>query len=127
VHCACGSIRVQSEMFSKALFNLLDNAIEATSSGHPVFIDASHTADGDLLWQIQDTGRGMDLDMLARLGEPHAGLGVALANAIIQQHGGMLRFESAPGVGTTASVWLPADVGDMQPGSLASGLPEWVM
>ena len=97
--------------FSDAIFHLLDNAIEATSPGSPVFVDARRLADGDILWQVVDTGRGMEPDALARLGDPRVagpGRGVALANAVIQEHGGVLRFESAPRVGTTASIWLPA-------------------
>ena len=111
VHCDCGSMCVQPEKFSDAIFHLLDNAIEATSPGSPVFVDARRSADGDILWQVVDTGRGMEPDALARLGDPRVagpGRGVALANAVIQEHGGVLRFESAPRVGTTASIWLPA-------------------
>jgi signal transduction histidine kinase len=110
VHCTCGPVWVQSEMFSEAIFRLLENAIAATKPGYPVFIDVRPGVAGQMVWQIQDTGKGMAMDAIASLGEPHAvGSGVALASAIIQRHGGVLRFESAPGVGTTASFSLPAN------------------
>jgi signal transduction histidine kinase len=36
-----------------------------------------------------------------------AGLGVAVARALIEQHGGRLEYQSAPGIGTTATIELP--------------------
>jgi two-component system, OmpR family, sensor histidine kinase BaeS len=109
VHCTCGPVWVQAETFSEAIFRLLENAITATRPGYPVYIDVRQSAAGEMLWQIQDTGKGMAMDAIARLGEPRsAGSGVGVANAIIQRHGGVLRFESAPGVGTTVTLWLPA-------------------
>jgi signal transduction histidine kinase len=60
----------------------------------------------------------MDAATLQRLGEPFfttkpvgkgagLGLGLAISYGIVRQHGGELRFESAPGAGTTATILLP--------------------
>ena len=113
VYCTSGPVWVEPRAFSDALFEVLDNAVRATRRGYPVFVHVRDTADGDVLWQIQDEGEGMTERDLARLGHaPDAAegrrLGVARAWALVEAHGGMLHFESAPRVGTTASIWLPA-------------------
>jgi histidine kinase/DNA gyrase B/HSP90-like ATPase len=114
VDCTCGRVWVQPQAFSEALYELLDNAVRATRKCHPVIVDACDTAEGDVLWQVQDAGDGMSDRTLAELGQsPQAtwaegsGNGVAFARAVIERHGGLLRFETASGVGTTASIWLP--------------------
>jgi len=115
VDCTYGWVWVQPPAFSEALYELLDNAVRATRTCHPVIVDVCDTTEGDVLWQVQDTGDGMSDRTLAELGQsPHArwadgsGNGVAFARAVVERHGGVLRFESARGVGTTASIWLPA-------------------
>ena len=108
LHCACRRVFVR-ETFSEALFHLLDNAILANRPGHPVILDVRDEKDGHV-WQIHDMGLGMVPSVLAKLGdagEDDAGLGVAIANAIIQEHQGVLSYESGAGVGTTATVWVP--------------------
>jgi signal transduction histidine kinase len=73
--------------------------------------------EGDVVWQVQDTGGGKSERGLAELGHPpHTaepegpGRGVALAQAVVEAHGGVLRFESARGVGTTATIWVPRPI-----------------
>lgn len=114
VHCTCHAVRVDPQAFSDALYELLDNAVRTTRRGYPVIVDIRDTDDGDVLWQVQDAGEGMTNQTLAQLGQapcaspPEApGLGVSRAWAVVEDHGGMLRFESARRVGTTASIWLP--------------------
>ena len=113
VHCTCGPVLVEPEAFSEALYQLLENAVRETRRGHPVMVDVRHGGDG-VLWHVQDAGQGMPVQDVARLGQltdvawPEGrGLGLALAWAVVEEHGGTLRFESAPGVGTTATIWLP--------------------
>ena len=74
--------------------------------------------DGDARIEIRDTGRGMTPDVLDRVGTPFfttresgTGLGVVLARSVFQRHGGALRYESAPGLGTTAVATLPLGPG----------------
>jgi signal transduction histidine kinase len=114
VHCSCAPVWVEPAAFSDALYELIHNAVRATRRGHPVMVDVRDTADGDVLWQIQDAGEGMAADDLARIGRPPEkarpdaqGLGIARAWTVVDDHYGLLRFESSPGVGTTASIWLP--------------------
>jgi CheY-like chemotaxis protein len=64
-----------------------------------------------------DTGAGMDVDTLARATEPFfttkpvnkgTGLGLAMARGFVEQLGGGIAIESAPGRGTAVHLWLPA-------------------
>jgi PAS domain S-box-containing protein len=66
--------------------------------------------------RIADTGVGMPPEILARAAEPFfttkareagTGLGLAMARGFAEQSGGALHVESAPGRGTTVSLWLP--------------------
>jgi signal transduction histidine kinase len=113
VYCACRRVRVQLCAFAAAAHELLHNAIQATRRRHPVILDVSETSAGDVLWQIRDSGHGMPKQVLSNLGKPPrsacggSGLGVALAWEVIERHDGLLRFESAKGIGTTTSIWLP--------------------
>ena len=70
-------------------------------------IEVRRTPEGDVLWQIHDHGEGMSVHGLRALGQPTSGLGVMFAWAVVEHHGGLLHFESAPGGGTTATIWLP--------------------
>jgi two-component system, NtrC family, sensor histidine kinase HydH len=97
----------------EALVDLVANAIDATPPGGEVEVEVRPSADAvEIL--VRDTGRGMPPDTLRRIGTPFfttrdegTGLGVALARSIIALHGGSLRYESAPGKGTTAIARLP--------------------
>jgi signal transduction histidine kinase len=97
----------------EALLNLAANAIEATPPGGEVVVEVRPSGD-DAEIVVRDTGRGMSAETLRRIGTPFfttrdegTGLGVVLARSVIVQHGGTLRYESAPGQGTSVRVTLP--------------------
>lgn len=115
VHASMPRFRLRQREFAEAMFNIVVNAIDAARKGYPVFVSAAKTRDGNLLWEVQDSGTGMVPAVLAWLGEPFRstregamGVGVPIARSIVEAHGGILSFESAPGVGTTARAWTPA-------------------
>ncbi len=65
---------------------------------------------------VTDTGTGMDAATLVRASEPFfttkpagqgTGLGLAMARGFAQQSGGAFSIDSAPGQGTTISLWFP--------------------
>ncbi|MBB5518264.1 sensor histidine kinase [Amphiplicatus metriothermophilus] len=100
------------------LLNLLSNAVKFTSDGG-VTLKALREGD-EIVLVVRDTGVGMSKAELAKLGARFtaahgdgvrgakgAGLGLALAFALAELHGGSMKLDSAPGEGVTARVRLP--------------------
>jgi two-component system cell cycle sensor histidine kinase/response regulator CckA len=65
---------------------------------------------------VQDSGVGMERDVLGRLFEPYfttkefglgGGLGLAITNSIVRDHGGWMEVESAPGKGSRFDAFFP--------------------
>jgi signal transduction histidine kinase len=99
----------------EALLNLAANALEATPPGGTLTLRWGEDAGGAWL-TLQDSGRGMSAEVLARVGTPFfttrergTGLGVVLARSVLAQHGGSLTFESEEGRGTRVTLRLPAE------------------
>jgi signal transduction histidine kinase len=97
--------------------NLVSNAIAYNKDGGTVFVGT--TTDGTSSWiLVRDTGVGISDADRSRLfqryykagGERRAGtgLGLAITRDIVRAHGGDLALHSAPGVGSTFIVKLPA-------------------
>lgn len=106
---------------SRALGNLLDNAIQGTPPDGQILIELPKPGREDE-WSaaivISDNGKGMSAHRLAQaLGgqregedgqfETRSGLGIPLARQLIEAQGGTLELKSEEGVGTTAIILLP--------------------
>ncbi|MBX3222638.1 MAG: HAMP domain-containing histidine kinase [Labilithrix sp.] len=118
VDCGGGRLSASEGELREALFNLISNAVEATPAHRSVYIHTEVTAGGEQVFRIHDSGAGMRREVLAQIGVPHrtfrrggSGLGVALARAIVNRHGGTLRFDSVRGRGTTVTIRLPQQGG----------------
>jgi len=105
----------------QVVLNLLTNAIKFTPKGGRVGLISSIEPNGVAWFRVTDTGIGMEATDIPRVLEPFgrtehgsrvdregAGLGLSLSKAIAELHGGTLEIESAPGLGTTVTVTLPA-------------------
>jgi len=66
--------------------------------------------------RVVDEGRGISAEDLRKIKDPFfttrraaggSGLGLAVSDRIVQDHGGALTYESEPGRGTTATLFLP--------------------
>ena len=103
-----------------AFSNLVTNAVRYTPAGGSVTVEAEVLDDGRLQMAVRDTGPGIAPEHLPRLTERFyrvdrsrsrdtggTGLGLAIVKHVVQRHGGELRIESMPGVGSTFTILLP--------------------
>jgi signal transduction histidine kinase len=103
--------------------NLLSNAVKFTPDGGSVSVSA---APADAGWRVvvTDDGMGIPADEqgqlfhrffrasnAARRGVPGAGLGLSIAHAVVQEHGGVIEVCSAVGRGTTVTVEMAGITG----------------
>lgn len=103
---------------SQLIFILLDNAVHYTSPGGSIFL-ALHRKSRGLELKIQDTGAGISPEDIGRLFDRFyradhtrqqnpdgAGLGLAIAKWIVEQHKGRISVKSRLGEGTTFLITL---------------------
>ena len=115
------SLLVDPRRLSQAIGNILANALKFTPESGQVRFTAQIAADGTVLLLVEDTGIGMEPETVAAALEPFrqldaslarrfegAGLGLSIAKALAELHGGALGVQSAVGEGTTVTITLPA-------------------
>ena len=125
-----GWARADPALLQQAINAIAANAREAMTQGGTLSIEtgtlvlgASHFPGRSneptgvwLVLSFADTGEGMDAAVASRLFEPYfttrefgkgAGLGLATAYGIVEQSGGHIDAQSAPGQGTTIRIYLP--------------------
>jgi len=115
------SIHVDPERLGEVLTNLLDNALRHTSAGGRVEVRAERRA-SDVELSVSDTGEGIAPEHLERVFERFfradparsratggSGIGLAIARAIVEAHGGTLQAENdGSGRGARFVIALPA-------------------
>ncbi|MGQ0627311.1 MAG: sensor histidine kinase, partial [Phycisphaerales bacterium] len=104
------------DLLSAALAEVIRNGIEAAGE-HPLELCVRvDSADGRLSISVKDRGMGMSDTALAHAFDPffsekpagrQVGVGLALARRFVQVMGGDILLESAPGRGTTATIFFP--------------------
>ncbi|HSJ59076.1 MAG TPA: ATP-binding protein, partial [Anaerolineae bacterium] len=108
-------VRTMPTALQQVFLNLLLNAVEATPEGGQVRVGTGHEPERKRVWvRFADTGPGIPPEVLERLFEPFQttkagglGLGLFISRNLVERAGGGIEVESAPGWGTTMSVWLP--------------------
>jgi signal transduction histidine kinase len=104
----------------QVLDNLVSNALKFTPEGGSVTLSA-HNGDGPLRVEVTDTGIGIPQEEMGQLFSrfyrastakrraiPGTGVGLVIARAIVEAHGGTISLESTEGAGTRVTVTLPA-------------------
>jgi two-component system sensor histidine kinase YesM len=96
--------------------NACVHGIESKTEPGWIFVRIYKT-DTEMVFEIEDTGIGMDEEVLNRIGENFyttkprgTGLGVSLSKEIIKLHGGVMKYESVLDKGTTVFIDLPKNV-----------------
>jgi PAS domain S-box-containing protein len=115
--------------------NLIFNSVDALPAGGAIYLRVGARG-GQAVIEVADSGVGMSAEVQARVFEPFfttkgasgTGLGLAMVFGIVEQHGGHIDVQSAPGNGTTFRITLPlvealAEVEMSPPPSVQVGPP----
>ncbi len=107
------------DMLERVVINLVGNAVKFTPERGRVTVALLAEQDSAVV-EVADTGIGIPLEEQERLFSrffrsslaqeqaiPGSGLGLSIAHAIVEKHGGEMTVESEPGEGTTFRVRLP--------------------
>ena len=123
-----GSYDIEAAKIRDCVSHLLLNAVKFTPDGGKVTLAAARTPGGGVEIRVSDTGTGIDASCRARLFEPfftgfdvshHSsghyefgrrglGLGLSIARAFVEMHGGTIVCTSDVGKGSTFTITLPA-------------------
>jgi signal transduction histidine kinase len=115
-----GLLRADPDRIEQAVLILVDNAAKYGEPGGSVELGA-HTRDGWLIVEVGDRGEGIPDEQLSRIFERFyrldgggrdrtnggAGLGLSIAAAIVEGHGGQVSATRRPGGGTIMTLTLP--------------------
>jgi signal transduction histidine kinase len=114
-----GTLNADADRLTQVLRNLVRNAVTHTEPGDRIVL-AARASGGRLEIAVSDSGRGIPPDQLEHIFERFyrsdesrsrdsgsSGLGLAIARAIVEAHGGQIHAESHPGEGATFHIELP--------------------
>lgn len=112
----CCTLALDPEKIERVFFNLLSNALKYTPDNGSITV--SYDCDGhDLTFSVADTGEGISehdlrsiFDRFYQVDRIHStgsGIGLSLAKAFVELHGGRISVESTPGKGSVFTVSLP--------------------
>ena len=114
--------RADAGQLAQVLLNLVANARTAMPSGGKLRIAtrtaaAAAGAPAQVALVVEDSGKGIALDIRERIFEPffttkddwsNVGLGLSVSYRIVEEHGGRIDVQSEPGHGATFTVYLPS-------------------
>ncbi|MFI2873722.1 two-component system sensor histidine kinase ZraS [Klebsiella aerogenes] len=110
------SIKADPDRLNQVLLNLYLNAMQAIGRDGVIHVSASEADRQRVKIVVKDSGKGMSDEELQAIFTPYfttkadgTGLGLAVVQNIIEQHGGTIRAESQPGAGAIFTLWLPVD------------------
>jgi two-component system sensor histidine kinase KdpD len=111
-------LEIDSGLVRRVLMQLLENARKYSPPDSPILIEA-RIEDGHAIISVMDRGQGIGPDELDHIFEKFyrgrrsraktegTGMGLAIAKAIIETHGGRIRAENRPGGGAAITISLP--------------------
>lgn len=111
-------VRCAPDKIERVLFNLLTNALRHTPADGAIAVIVSPD-DDEVVVAVEDTGNGLSAESLRRMFERFwrddparsargAGLGLAIAQALVEAHGGRIWAENRPHGGARIAFTLPA-------------------
>lgn len=111
-------MRLPDALIRQALYNLVQNAVEASPPGGTVLVSAA-AEDGMFALRVKDSGPGIPQEIRERVFEPFfttksssvktsgMGLGLSLVRRSVHALGGRVEILDVSGGGTEFVVWLP--------------------
>jgi signal transduction histidine kinase len=118
-HGVSPTLAVDPDKLSQAVINLLSNALKYTPPGGAVEVRVDTRPSGTEI-RVADTGVGIDPQDIPRVFERFyradnsrsratggAGIGLSIAKAIVESHGGTISAVSQPGRGSEFLITLP--------------------
>jgi signal transduction histidine kinase len=112
-------VSVDSARLQQVLVNLIINAVKFSSAGSTITLSADAPGDGTMHITVRDQGRGIPADMISHVfdrfvqihpDDAKERLGLPIAKAIVEQHGGRIWAESELDHGSIFHLTLPIDV-----------------
>lgn len=108
---------VDADRFTRVIYGLLQNAIQAFRDGMEITISADTHEDLAMI-MVMDSGKGISAKNKERVFEPFfttrtrsLGLGLSIAKKVIEAHGGSIHIQSETLVGTTVTLKIPISAG----------------
>jgi two-component system NtrC family sensor kinase len=105
------------QQIQQVLINLIQNAVQAMPDGGTLRV-AMTVEDSKAVVSVQDTGTGIDPEVMPRIFEPFfttkpegqgTGMGLAVSYGILTRHGGSIEVASQVGQGSTFTLRIPTD------------------
>lgn len=114
-------VRADPEGMRMCLDVLLDNAVKYTPAESPIVLWAGKAAEGGVQFTVADSGPAIPENETGRLfdkgfrgsaaaGIAGSGIGLYMAKAVIEVHGGTLSVQNLPESGKKFRIWLPVAV-----------------
>jgi signal transduction histidine kinase len=108
------AVEADENLLRQAAANLVENAIRHSPRGRSVLIRVA-TQDRQAVLEVVDSGPGIPPEQLRRIFERfhhgpkgRRGLGLAIAESVVERHGGSIQVDSRPGAGSRFRILLPA-------------------
>ncbi len=105
---------IDAELFRNCILNFITNASQAMPDGGTITVGAKLLETGQMQLNFSDQGSGISPEDISKIFQPYfttkdvgIGLGLAITERIIKEHGGTIAVESTVGSGTTITVLLP--------------------
>ena len=109
-------IQADPDRLNQVLLNLYLNAIQAIGREGIITVAVAECGDGRIKLSVADSGKGMTAEQLQAIFTPYfttkadgTGLGLAVVQNIVEQHGGTIHVESMPGKGSVFTLYLPVN------------------
>jgi signal transduction histidine kinase len=121
-------IQADADQLQEVLINLVRNAADASEPSGLIQLRArcdrrrlaNNKVSDVVILEVEDHGKGIPADVQKRLFDPFfstkdngTGLGLSIAARLVQNHGGVLEYQTAPGHGTRFGIVLPMAEGPL--------------